>query len=69
MTGVQPSLLGARVLVVDDSATNQALVHSILRSWGCHSEESADGNSALAILRRAAHPARSRVDRRHPSWR
>jgi two-component system, sensor histidine kinase and response regulator len=56
-TGVQPSLLGAKVLVVDDSATNQSLVHSILSSWGCRPEESADGDSALAILRQAAQDA------------
>jgi len=56
-TGVQPSLLGAKVLVVDDSATNQSLVRSILSSWGCRPEESTDGNSALAILRRAAQGA------------
>jgi len=57
VTGVQPSLLGTRVLVVDDSVTNQSLVRSILRSWGCRPEESADGNSALAILRQAAQAA------------
>ena len=57
VTGVQPSLLGAKVLVVDDSATNQSLVRSILSSWGCRPEESADGNSALAILRQAAQGA------------
>ncbi|MGO9574235.1 MAG: PAS domain S-box protein [Terriglobales bacterium] len=56
-TGVQPSLLGAKVLVVDDSATNQSLVHSILSSWGCRPEESTDGASALAILRKAAQDA------------
>jgi len=39
---------------VDDSATDRSLVRGILNSWGCHSEESADGNSALAILRKAA---------------
>ena len=57
MTGVQPSLLGAKVLVVDDSATNRSLVRSILSSWGCRPEESADGDSALAILRQAAQGA------------
>ena len=57
VTGVQPSLLGAKVLVVDDSATNQSLVHSILSSWGCRPKESTDGASALAILRQAAQDA------------
>jgi PAS domain S-box-containing protein len=54
VTTVQPPLGDARVLVVDDSATNRSLVCRLLNSWGCRPEESADGNSALAILRHAA---------------
>jgi CheY-like chemotaxis protein len=53
----QPSLRDAKVLVVDDNATNRSLVRRILNSWGCRPEESADGNSALAILRQAAQGA------------
>ncbi len=40
--------------MVDDNATNRSLVCRLLNSWGCRPEESADGNSALAILRQAA---------------
>ena len=54
VTDVQPSLRDAKVLVVDDNATNRSLVCRLLHSWGCRPEESADGNSALAILRQAA---------------
>ena len=52
--GVHPSLQNAKVLVVDDNAANRSLVRQLLSSWGCSSEESADGNSALATLREAA---------------
>jgi PAS domain S-box-containing protein len=52
--GVPPSLRNAKVLVVDDNATNRSLVARLLKSWGCGTEESADGNSALALLRQAA---------------
>ena len=45
------------MLVVDDNATNRSLVSRLLNSWGCSPEESADGNSALAILRQAAQGA------------
>jgi PAS domain S-box-containing protein len=52
-----PRLRNSRVLVVDDNATNRALVSKLLRSWGCRPEEAADGNCALAILRLAAQGA------------
>jgi PAS domain S-box-containing protein len=54
VTEVPPSLRGAKVLVVDDNATNRLLVCRLLSSWGCRPQGSADGNSALAILRQAA---------------
>ncbi len=44
-------LRNMRVLVVDDSATNRALVREILGLWNCRSEEAVDGSSALAFLR------------------
>jgi signal transduction histidine kinase/CheY-like chemotaxis protein len=47
-------LHGARVLVVDDNATNCSLVCRILRSWGCRPEEHRDGESTVTILRGAA---------------
>jgi PAS domain S-box-containing protein len=57
LTSVQPTLQDAKVLVVDDNATNRSLVCRLLNSWGCRPEETADGNSALAILRQAVQGA------------
>jgi PAS domain S-box-containing protein len=45
---------GANVLVVDDNETNRFLATTLLRSWGCRSDEAADADSALAKLRNAA---------------
>jgi len=59
LTAVQSSLRDAKVLVVDDHAANRSLVCRLLISWGCRTEESVDGNSALAVLRRAAQEADS----------
>ncbi len=53
-TGIQPDLRDARVLVVDDNATNRHLLCALLRSWGCRPEESADADSALSALKQAA---------------
>ena len=53
----QLSLRSAKVLVVDDSATNRSVVCRLLTTWGCRSGESMDGKSALAILRRAVQDA------------
>jgi signal transduction histidine kinase/DNA-binding response OmpR family regulator/HPt (histidine-containing phosphotransfer) domain-containing protein len=46
-------LRDAKVLVVDDNATNRSLVCGILDSWGCRSQAYPDGTSALAILHHA----------------
>jgi len=53
-TGIQPELRDARVLVVDDNATNRHLLCALLRSWGCRPEESADAGSAMSVLKQAA---------------
>ena len=50
-------LQGVKVLVADDSAANQLVVGSLLRSWGCRSSEAVDGTSALAALHQAARMA------------
>jgi CheY-like chemotaxis protein/HPt (histidine-containing phosphotransfer) domain-containing protein len=50
----EADLLNARVLVVDDNATNRTLVRKLLITYGCRAEEAADQDSALNILRRAA---------------
>ena len=50
---VPEDLRGARVLVVDDHATNRLVLRELLRSWGCRFEEAADGPQALERLHRA----------------
>ena len=45
---------GARILVVDDSPTNRAILASLLTSWGCAVEDACDGRAGLEKLRRAA---------------
>lgn len=54
---VLPHLEGLRVLVVDDNATNRSLVSKLLGSWGCRSQEAADGKATIEILRQAARDA------------
>ncbi|MCG3196541.1 MAG: Sensor histidine kinase RcsC [bacterium] len=44
---------GMRVLAVDDNETNRFLLRRQLQSWGCDSEEAANGEIALAKLREA----------------
>jgi PAS domain S-box-containing protein len=47
-------IAGLHVLVVDDHETNRFLVTTLLQSWGCHSSEAVDGQSALDALLDAA---------------
>ena len=52
--GKQPKeLMGARVLVVDDNATNRKILTSYLVSWGCKAGEVASGAEGLRLLREA----------------
>ncbi|MGA2107298.1 MAG: ATP-binding protein [Syntrophorhabdales bacterium] len=44
----------AKVLVVDDNATNRLLAMKLLQSWGCTAVEAADGEGALRESRQAA---------------
>ena len=46
-------LVGRRVLVVDDNATNRAVLRHYLTAWGVESEEVPDGLQSLACLRTA----------------
>jgi two-component system, sensor histidine kinase and response regulator len=47
-------LVPARVLVVDDNATNREILHHQLTRWDLRSGSAADGEAALAALRGAA---------------
>jgi polar amino acid transport system substrate-binding protein len=48
------NLRGLRVLIVDDSPASQEIIASYARSWGMQDGCVADGQEALAELRRAA---------------
>ena len=56
MPEAQPSavLQGARILVVDDNATNREVLATQLRTWGMRVAEVADGPSGLGMLVQAA---------------
>ncbi len=45
---------GARILVVDDNATNREILQVLFRAWGARPEEAEDGESGLRMLREAA---------------
>jgi signal transduction histidine kinase/DNA-binding response OmpR family regulator len=47
-------LRGARILAVDDNATNRWILREHLASWGCRPVEAASGPDALALLEDAA---------------
>jgi PAS domain S-box-containing protein len=55
LSGVQPSLRGKRVLVVDDNATNRRILTSHLLAWGMRAEATASPGEALAWIRRDEH--------------
>lgn len=44
---------GMKVLVVDDSAASRMMLDTLLKSWGCRPAHAANGQSALAALRKA----------------
>ena len=50
----QPSLTGARALVVDDNATNCLILGQQLMAWGVRPDAAPDAPGALALLRTAA---------------
>jgi PAS domain S-box-containing protein len=51
LSGVQPSLRGKRVLVVDDNATNRRILTSHLSAWGMRARATASPGEALAWIR------------------
>ncbi|HAJ28232.1 MAG TPA: hypothetical protein DCG53_13485, partial [Syntrophus sp. (in: bacteria)] len=52
-TAAPPDLQQARILVVDDNATNRMIVREALASWGAKVREAAGGEEGLAMLHRA----------------
>ena len=50
---VPASLEGARILVVDDNASNRLLLQALLRTWGAEPEMAANGGTALEKLQAA----------------
>jgi signal transduction histidine kinase len=47
-------MAGARVLIVDDNATNREILHYYLSDWNVTSDAAGDGQQALQMLRAAA---------------
>lgn len=47
------NLLGLRVLIVDDNATNRAILKNQVRSWGMNSNAAENGKQALEMMRAA----------------
>ncbi len=59
--GMQDSLSGTRVLIVDDNRTNRRILEGLVRHWGMNPMVAADGEDALAGLL-AAHDANAPFD-------
>lgn len=53
---VDRSLLGLRLLVVDDNATNRSILERTLGQWGVEASLAASGPEAMGILERAGDP-------------
>jgi len=47
-------MAGARILVVDDNATNREILLRQFKAWGARPEEAPDGETGLRLLREAA---------------
>ena len=52
---------GARVLVVDDNATNRLILREQFKSWGCVPVEAAGGEEALKVLDASVHEGAIRL--------
>jgi PAS domain S-box-containing protein len=55
LSGVQPSLRGNRVLVVDDNATNRRILTTHLGAWGMPARATGSPGEALAWIRADEH--------------
>jgi PAS domain S-box-containing protein len=47
--------IDSKILVVDENAANRKVVTALLNQWGCRYETACDSESALILLRQAAH--------------
>ncbi|MBW2459485.1 MAG: response regulator, partial [Deltaproteobacteria bacterium] len=54
VAAVPAEVCGARILVVDDNATNREILRVQLMAWGARPDEAVDGEAALRRLREAA---------------
>jgi signal transduction histidine kinase/CheY-like chemotaxis protein len=54
MSETSACIEGVRVLVVDDNSANSLLMTTLLKSWGCCTEEAHEADTALELLGRAA---------------
>ncbi len=52
LQGSQPQLMGKRLLIVDDNATNRRILTLQARSWGMRAREAMSGAEALEIIER-----------------
>ncbi len=50
---LQAGISGARILIVDDNATNREILRLQFTAWGARCGEAPDGETGLAMLRRA----------------
>jgi len=48
------NVLGTRILVVDDNATNRQILLAQFKAWGARPGDAADGETSLRLLREAA---------------
>ena len=53
---VPHSMVGLRVLVVDDNETSRQILKGILENFGCRVTTAVDGETGLAVLQRAEEP-------------
>ncbi len=53
-TGARTDFSGARMLIVDDNATNRIILHRYLTAWGVQPDSAGGGEEALAKLQDAA---------------